>query len=106
MTDRCFMSIAQAIHLRLGANIVGPAGSGKTETCKDFSRNLGKFCLVFNCQQAVTQHLMHRLFMGISQTGSYACLDEFNKIIPEVLSVIAQQFMLISQALLAKREDL
>jgi dynein heavy chain len=66
LTDRCWVSIAQALHLRLGAQIIGPAGSGKTETVKDYARQLGKYCLVFNCQQALSAHLMMRIFMGIA----------------------------------------
>ncbi len=43
------MTITSALHIKLGANPSGPAGTGKTESCKDLSKCLGRFCLVFNC---------------------------------------------------------
>jgi dynein heavy chain len=49
LTDRCWMTITSALHIKLGANPSGPAGTGKTESCKDLSKVLGRFCLVFNC---------------------------------------------------------
>ena len=47
---------------------------------------------------------MGRLFSGLSQQGAWTCLDEFNRINIEVLSVILQQLSTIRKALLLRQD--
>ena len=59
-------------------------------------------CIVYNCSDGVTYKMMEKFISGLAQCGAWCCLDEFNRINIEVLSVIASQVSEVRQALLAK----
>jgi len=104
LTDKCWLTITGAIHLKLGASPAGPAGTGKTESSKDLAKAMGTFCIVFNCSDQIDYIMIGKLFAGLAQCGCWCCLDEFNRILIEVLSVVAQQLLVLRTGMKAGKE--
>ena len=73
-----------------------PAG-----TAKDFGKALARYVIVFNCSDGVDYKMTAKMFSGLAQTGAWTCLDEFNRIEVEVLSVVATQISVVMNAIKA-----
>ncbi|GAB1316626.1 dynein heavy chain, partial [Madurella fahalii] len=105
LTDRCFLTLTQALCQRLGGSPYGPAGTGKTESVKALGVQLGRFTLVFCCDDTFDFQAMGRIFLGICQVGAWGCFDEFNRLEERILSAVSQQIQNIQLGLKQGAED-
>lgn len=105
LTDRCFLTLTQALCQRLGGSPYGPAGTGKTESVKALGLQLGRFTLVFCCDDTFDFQAMGRIFLGICQVGAWGCFDEFNRLEERILSAVSQQIQNIQIGLRKGTDD-
>lgn len=105
LTDLCWSTLCEGMHLGFAGNPYGPAGTGKTESVKALGQAMGRQVLVFNCGDGIDVKSICRIFTGLVQCGAWGCFDEFNRLDELVLSAVSQQIQAIQTAILKKREN-
>jgi dynein heavy chain 1 len=78
---------------------------GKTESVKALGVQLGRFVLVFCCDETFDFQAMGRIFVGLCQVGAWGCFDEANRLEERILSAVSQQIQSIQQGLKAASVD-
>ncbi|XP_029136209.2 dynein cytoplasmic 2 heavy chain 1 [Labrus bergylta] len=99
LTDKCYLTLTQAMKIGLGGNPYGPAGTGKTESVKALGGLFGRQVLVFNCDEGIDVKSMGRIFVGLVKCGAWGCFDEFNRLEEAVLSAVSMQIQAIQDSL-------
>ncbi|CAM9326693.1 unnamed protein product, partial [Choristocarpus tenellus] len=102
LTDKCYLTLTQGMHMGFGGNPYGPAGTGKTESVKALGQAFGRQVLVFNCDEGIDFQSMGRIFIGLVKCGAWGCFDEFNRLKEDQLSAISQQIQIIQDAIKVK----
>ncbi|BFF95328.1 cytoplasmic dynein 2 heavy chain 1 [Drosophila madeirensis] len=105
LTHKCYLILTQAMHMGLGGNPFGPAGTGKTECVKALGAMLGRLVLVFNCDENVDTESMSLILTGLARCGAWGCFDEFNRLQEATLSSISMLIQPIQSALKAKADS-
>ncbi|KAH8376856.1 hypothetical protein KR093_001749 [Drosophila rubida] len=104
LTHKCYLILTQAMHMGLGGNPFGPAGTGKTECVKALGGMLGRLVLVFNCDENVDTESMSLILTGLARCGAWGCFDEFNRLQEATLSSISMLIQPIQTALKDKTD--
>ena len=66
---------------------------------KALGHQLGRFVLVFNCDEMFDFQAMGCIFIGLCQVGTWGCFDEFNCLEERMLSAVSQQIQTIQETL-------
>ncbi|KFM70529.1 Cytoplasmic dynein 2 heavy chain 1, partial [Stegodyphus mimosarum] len=106
LTDKCYLTLTQGMHMGMGGNPYGPAGTGKTESVKALGSLFGRQVLVFNCDEGIDVKSMSRIFVGLAKCGAWGCFDEFNRLEESVLSALSVQIQIIQTALKVKTREI
>lgn len=91
LVDDCFLTMTHALNQNLGGSPFGPAGTGKTETIKALGQRMGKFVVVFCCDEQFDYQALGRILAGLCEIGAWGCFDEFNRLDAKILSAVASQ---------------
>ncbi|CAG5130198.1 unnamed protein product, partial [Candidula unifasciata] len=101
LTERAFLSLGHAVKTFYCGSMIGPSGTGKSETIKELSRLLGRCIFTVSCHESISFSLMLQYLTGMVQSGCWALFDDTDRLTKGLLSVTGQQLDYLRTALKA-----
>ncbi|ESO89151.1 hypothetical protein LOTGIDRAFT_229063 [Lottia gigantea] len=90
LTERCFLTMSQALKQYHGSSITGPVGVGKTETVKGLANILGNFLGMFHCSTTFNPGSLGKIVQGLAMDGCWGCFDEAQNLNSEAIAVLME----------------
>lgn len=72
---------------------------------KALGQALGKFVLVFCCDESFDFQAIGRILLGICQIGAWGCFDEFNRLNEKILSAVSSLIERVEVSLRSYKEN-
>ncbi|KAF6030092.1 hypothetical protein EB796_011605 [Bugula neritina] len=104
ITERCFLTMSQALSSSHGVILQGPQAVGKTETVKGFGVLFSNFISVLHCDMNMSPHSLGKLMQGVPLDGYWVCFDEVHLMRREAMAVLLQCASTLFNALKISRE--
>ncbi|KAK7008742.1 dynein heavy chain domain-containing protein 1, partial [Biomphalaria glabrata] len=101
LTERVFLSMGQALKSFHCSALIGPNGTGKTETIHELGKLLGRCLFTITCHNTVTLPVMLQYLTGLVQSGCWAVFDDCDRLTKGLMSVVGQQLDYLRTALRA-----
>jgi len=76
----------------------GPAGTGKTETFKDFAVLSGYKAIVNNCSDEMTENDIKNIFLDVNNKDSLCVFDEFNRLTAQTMKFFFEHLKTLNAA--------
>ncbi|KAL3832089.1 hypothetical protein ACJMK2_023767 [Sinanodonta woodiana] len=99
LTQRAFLSLTQTLKNFHCGTLIGPPGTGKSETIKDLAKFFGMNLFTINCNADMTLPMMTQYMMGMVLSGCWALFDDTDRLTRGLMSVTAQHLDYLRTAL-------
>lgn len=84
LTEQLNLAYSEALKAKKAHASLGPAGSGKTETVKDFGKKLGRWVIVIESNDELTRANFSDIVKAMTGGRTWCVFDEFNRVSTEV----------------------
>ncbi|XP_041355189.1 dynein gamma chain, flagellar outer arm-like isoform X3 [Gigantopelta aegis] len=103
VSERCFLTMSQALSQCQGTCFIGPTNVGKTENIKGLANILGNFIGMFQCSAFFDPVSIGKIVQGMAMDGCWGCFDESHNLNREAMAVLLDHVQCILSALKCKQ---